>query len=276
MGFGDFLIQRSTRKFGDWEPLFLISLFGAVVLLPFVWTRIYDLFAEKGAPLAILFIASAVLFIAALLEFESLRRGKLSVVEPIWSFEVPAAAFLAYLLLGESISFVQVVIIVSLIVCLILLGLRHKNIRSSMFLEKGAMVALISAIFMGAANFFMGWGGRVTDPLMVNFFSDVFIAVISGVALLLRGRLIATFRDLRHNLKLLLPMAISDKVAWIAFVFSMTLAPIAIATAFSESYIIIAVLLGLVVNREKLHSHQKFGLIGAIIMAVALTLTISG
>lgn len=275
-GFGDFLIQKSTRKLGDWETLFLITLFGGIVLLPFVWTRIPSLFAEKGTPLTVLFIASVVLFIAALLEFESLRRGKLSVVEPIWSFEVPMAAFLAYILLGESISSVQIVIVVSLIVCLILLGLRHKDIKSSMFLEKGALIALISAIFMGGANFFMGWGGRVSDPLMVNFFSDVFIAILSGIVLLFRGRLASSFVDVKRNLKLLLPMAVSDKIAWIAFVFSMSLAPIAIATAFSESYIIIAVLLGLAVNKEKLHNHQKFGLIGAIMMAVTLTLTISG
>lgn len=274
-GFGDFLIQKSTRKLGDWETLFLITLFGGIVLLPFVWTRIPGIFAEKGMPLAILFIASVVLFIAALLEFESLKEGKLAVIEPIWSFEVPVAAFLAYVLLGENISFTQIVIIVSLILCLILLGLRHKNISSSMFLEKGAMIAFISAIFMGGANFFMGWGGRISDPLMINFFSDVFIAVISGAVLLFRGRLMSSFTDVGKNLRLLLPMAVSDKVAWIAFVFSMTLAPIAIATAFSESYIVIAVLLGLVVNKEKLHVHQKFGLIGAIIMALMLALTIS-
>ena len=39
-GFGDFLIQKSTRKFGDVETLFFISFFGAVVLFPFVFTVI--------------------------------------------------------------------------------------------------------------------------------------------------------------------------------------------------------------------------------------------
>jgi hypothetical protein len=31
-GFGDFLIQRSTRKVGDWETLFLFSILGGVQL----------------------------------------------------------------------------------------------------------------------------------------------------------------------------------------------------------------------------------------------------
>ncbi len=32
-GFGDFLIQRSARKLGDWETLFVITFFGVIVLL---------------------------------------------------------------------------------------------------------------------------------------------------------------------------------------------------------------------------------------------------
>jgi drug/metabolite transporter (DMT)-like permease len=32
-GFGDFLIQKNTRKIGDWDTLFFITLFGAAILL---------------------------------------------------------------------------------------------------------------------------------------------------------------------------------------------------------------------------------------------------
>lgn len=45
---------------------------------------------------------------------------------------------------------------------------------------------------------------------------------------------------------------------------------IGIATALSESYIIVAVLLGLVVNKERLDVHQKIGLIVAIAAAITL------
>lgn len=275
-GFGDFLIQKSTRKVGDWETLFLITLFGAVVLLPFVWSRIPALLVEMNATLVILVTTSVVLFIAALLDFEALRRGKLSIVEPIWSLEVPAAALLAYFLLGERITLTQTVIIFSLIICLILVGLRSKKLHSSMLFEKGAALALLGALFMGGANFFMGVSGRVSDPLMANFFTDAFIALITGAVLLSRGKLMSSFRDFRDNYTVLLPMSIADKVAWLAYVFSMSLAPIAISTAFSESYIIVAVLLGLAVNREKLMRHQKFGLAGALVMIVALAITVSG
>src|SRR3989338_11631757 len=96
-GFGDFLIQRSLRKIGDWETLFIISAVGCIVLLPFVWTGLHHLF-EPGSGKIILFSAGAVLFVAALLEFEALKRGKISVIEPTWSIEIPASIFLAYII----------------------------------------------------------------------------------------------------------------------------------------------------------------------------------
>ncbi|MCX6716650.1 MAG: hypothetical protein NTV72_01875 [Candidatus Taylorbacteria bacterium] len=39
-GIGDFLIQKSSRKFGDWIALFFIALISVVVLTPFVWKDI--------------------------------------------------------------------------------------------------------------------------------------------------------------------------------------------------------------------------------------------
>ena len=108
-GFGDFLIQKSTRKIGDWETLFVICAFGSLILLPFVWKDIPATFANNKG-LWILLAGSAILFIAALLDFEALKKGKLAVVEPIWSFEVPASALLAFFILGEKVDLLQIVL----------------------------------------------------------------------------------------------------------------------------------------------------------------------
>jgi uncharacterized membrane protein len=54
----------------------------------------------------------------------------------------------------------------------------------------------------------------------------------------------------------------------------MTLAPISISVAISESYIIIAVLLGYFVNKEKLRKHQIIGLTLAIVSAVYLAFSL--
>jgi len=142
-GFGDFLIQKSTRKFGNWETLFLITLFGAIVLLPFVYKDIPALFSEYWPQMPLVIGASAILLVAALLDFEALKQGKLSVVEPIWSLEVPVSALLAFFILQESISFMQSSLIAFLIAGLFLVSLKTKNLNRKAWLEKGAFIALL-------------------------------------------------------------------------------------------------------------------------------------
>jgi uncharacterized membrane protein len=50
----------------------------------------------------------------------------------------------------------------------------------------------------------------------------------------------------------------------------MMLAPIAISVSISQSYIIITVLLGMLVNKESLRRHQKAGLFLVIVSAIIL------
>lgn len=270
-GIGDFLIQRSTRKLGDFETLFLITLFGALVLLPFVYDDLPALFAaDMGTERVVLLAMALILFIAALFEFEALKRGKISVVEPVWSLEIPAAGLLAFFVLHERLDGVQMLLIVSLIIGLFLVSFRGKIFSRRHFLERGVLLSVLAAVTMGVANFFVGWGARLTDALLVNFVISIVITVLSAAYLLLRGRLHKTFRDLFMHRAPLLPMMVTDNAAWVAYAFSMTLVPIGIATALSESYIIIAVILGLAVGHERLQLHQKVGLVAAVIAAVIL------
>ncbi len=269
-GIGDFWIQKSTRKVGDLEALFFVTTFGALVLLPFVYRDIPALFAESSQTLVILGVLCIVLFIAAILDFEALRVGKLAIVEPIWSFEVPVSGLLAFFILNERIGGLQILLIIVLLAGLAFVSLKKQFAWKHLLLERGTILAFFAAVMMGGANFFMGWFSRLNDPLMGNFVTDIFIAVITGALLLLGGKLRKFVKDFRANRAILLQTSVADKAAWVAFAFAMTLAPIGIAVALSESYIIIAVLLGLAVNRERLERHQRIGLVTAIAAAIVL------
>jgi drug/metabolite transporter (DMT)-like permease len=94
--------------------------------------------------------------------------------------------------------------------------------------------------------------------------------VATGFYLVYKGFLKKTFLDMKGNFRFVITMSLLDVVAWVAYSFSMTLAPIAIATALAESYIIIAVLLGIFINKEKLLPHQRVGLVGALSVAIVL------
>lgn len=268
-GFGDWLIQKSTRRLGNIETLFIISIVGALILLPFIWKSLPGDLTDP-ARLSILILASVVLLVAAVIDFEALRQGKLSIVEPIWSLEVPVAAVLAFVILGEHITSFQITLLAILVISLMAVSFRGRLFRLSFFWEKGVLFALLGALAMGATNFIMGWGARMTDPLTINFFTDIFLACATGLYLWHHGRIRQTLGKARKNVGILLPMSIADKCAWVAFVYAMVLAPIGIATALSESYIIITVILGLYINKERLERHQKIGLVTAILSAIIL------
>ncbi len=268
-GFGDFLIQRSTRKFGDWETLFLITAFGTLILTPFVRNDLAQIFLSIDALKLLLFV-SGMMLVTALFDFEALKRGKIAVIEPVMAIEVPIAAILAFVVLNEAITAMQAVIIAVLLVGLILVSLRAHHLTKRIWLEHGVILAIIGSIFMGASNFIVGLASRITNPLVTNWFLSMIIAVVSFLYLLWKNRIKQLFQDIKKYPKFILTMSTFDNLAWVAFAFSMTLIPIAIAVAISESYIALAALLGLLVNRERLMAHQKVGLV--LSLAGALTL----
>lgn len=270
-GFGDFFIQKSTKKIGVWITLFVITLTGFIVLTPFAWRNAGSLFTFGRN---IFLIGGIAYFAAAFLDLEALRKGKLDIVEPIWSLEIVSSALLAVFLLGEMLSVFQTVFIISLIVSLVLVSLKSLNIQKSVLVEKGVYLAVIAAITMGIANFTIGVGSRSIDPITMKWGMDLFLTVGAFIFILKNKELKGISKKVKENKKTLFLMSLFDNSAWLAFGFSMVLAPISIAVAISESYIIIAVLLGYFVNKEKLRKHQIWGLVLALISAIYLVFSL--
>lgn len=269
-GIGDFLIQRSARRLGDWKTLFYIDALGWIVLLPLCFK---ELISASGTEIAILAAIGLFVPIAAILDFEALKKGKIAVVEPIFCLEIPVAAILAFFVLGETVTGAQTGLIAALVVSLALVSLSRFSVLKKMsFLEQGVRIAVLAAISMGVLNFSFGVGAREAAPLLASFFIRLMASSVSFIVLLSRKELKA--RHVASEARISLPMALFDTVAWTAFAYALTRTPVAIATAFSESYIVIAVLLGIFVSREKLRPHQYLGIVGAVICAVILATTL--
>jgi drug/metabolite transporter (DMT)-like permease len=273
-GIGDFLIQRSARKFGDWVALFYITAFGSIVLFPFIYRELPSLSADRIGIL-ILFGTGCAITLAALLIFESMRRGKLSVVEPIYAMEVPITAALGVVVAKEYLSWMQSALIVGLLVGILLVATRSFHHLKNIHAERGVWFAVLGTIGMGVANFLFGIGARETSPLMVNWFASVFIVIICILYLANTHRWGEVRHDLRHHKKLIVSMCIFDNLAWISYTVAVLTIPIAIAIGISESYIALAAILGIIFNREKLVAHQKLGLMMAALAVIILAFVTS-
>lgn len=270
-GLGDFLIQRSARKLGDWEALFYITAFGAVVLYPFVYQ---SLGALSPFDWVVLVGTSVVIFVAALLDFDALRVGKISVVEPIYAMEVPITIALSTLLVGELLSAEQLVLVMVLLAGIILVSNKHFSRLHVRTLERGVFVAILATVGMGLSNFLFGFAARSTTPLMINWFTCVFMALGTLGYLLYTGRGAKLITGMRRNPVLLLVVGACDNLAWVGFSSSTLYMPIGLATGLSESYIALAAILGLIYNKESLRPHQKVGLAVSVCAAVALAFVV--
>lgn len=269
-GIGDYLIEKSTRKFGDWGALFYITAFGSVVLLPFVWGGLGELF-QSPAEIVILLITSGVMLFAALFDFQALKVGKLSVIEPVNALEVPITVLLATFLLHEGLGLWPTILVAALLVGIFLVAVKGWHILKTIYLERGVWLAVIATTAMGVVNILFGVGSRVTDPLMMNWFLSVFIVIVTVLYLLFAKRLGEIVTDWRRDKKLLLAVSFFDNLGWVAFGAGALFAPIALVIGISESYVAFGAILGLTLNKEKLQKHQWAGLVVVIVAVVVLS-----
>ena len=265
-GVGDFLIQRTARRIGDWEALLAITAFGALALTPFV---LGDLgFVREN--FSVLLLVSGTLFAASLLDFEALKQGKIAIIEPVMALEVPVSATLAFVLISEEVNALQALLIAVIIAGIVLVSLKSTHLKEKKWIEKGAVLAVLASALMGASGFLVGFASRETSPFIANWFSSLFMAVACLAYLSFKGRLAGAWEDFMQNKRLVLAVSFVDNAAWVCFAFAVITIPIAIAMALSESYVALAALLGVVVSKERLLNHQRLGVFVVIAGAVVL------
>ncbi len=268
-GVGDFLIQRSARRFGSWIAIFLITVSAAFVLFPFIYKELPFLFTNVKS-LIILFLASLLITFASITNFEALRIGKISIIEPVYAFEIPITTLLAAVMIKEYLTLTQWLLICGVILGIILVSTESVKGLRRVQLEKGVFLAICATICMGAVNFLFGVGSRETSPLLINWFTSLFLAIVSLGFLIKNKEWTKIGGYWRHKKKLIMGVCFFDNLAWIAYSYSALYIPIAIATGISESYIVLASLLGLVINKEKIKKHQFVGLFAVVFSVIIL------
>lgn len=269
-GFGDFFIQKTTRAVGSWKALFFIGIVGLIGLFPFVKN---DLTTLNSANFLLLGLLGIVIVFAALFDFEALRQGKISIIEPIVGLELPITVGLSLTLANEALSSLQLFLIGIVFIGIMLAITAHHTYLHyhKRIFERGVILAGIGAIGMALTNFLVGVSSQDISPLITIWFAHSLLAVVCGIYILYKGEFGSLIHDLSNYPKPIIGQSILDNVAWVSFAKATTFIPIAIATTISESYIALAVLLGLFVNHEKLRKHQVIGLVLATIGVITLS-----
>lgn len=271
-GFGDFFIQRSARKFGDWESIFAIELTGLIILFPFVARDVVQLPIYAPREIAILLAVAITFFISSFLGVESLKRGKLSVVESVGAIEIIVAGIISYFIFSEVISSQKLFFILIVIFGILLVALKPHHLKKETWIEKGAILGLFGSLLMGLTDFMVGFGSREVSPLLAIWVTCAVMAFLIAIYFFSTGRISHFLKDSKKNFPLMVSVGILDNFAWLSFAFATLFVPIVIALALSESYIILATLLGIYINREKLFIHQIAGILLAITGVIVISI----
>ncbi|VVB60508.1 EamA-like transporter family protein [uncultured archaeon] len=273
-GFGDFFIQRETRRVGNLESLAFISIIGSLGLFPFVIPELPLLFTLQNVLL--LFFISMVGFVVAMLDFEALREGKLSVVEVILEIELPITAMLGYLFFGETLSFIQLATVFLIFAGIIMISVESfsGDRRSKKRLEKGVLLAVFTAVGMGLANFLTAFGSKQVSPLMVTWMPWLVISIISLFFVHRREGFGSMLKNASRFRRLILVTGVFDTLGWLLYAVALVNNELAITTAITESYPAIGVLLGVWLNKEEILPHQYAGAALALAASVALALIV--
>lgn len=274
-GFGDYFVQRAARGIGSLRSLFFISLFGTLVLAPF---GIAGLPTLVGQPQLILLLAVAVVIslFADYTNVEVLKQGKISVIEPVLGLELIFALVIGVAILREHISLSQVLLAIAVFGGIILTSMRNaphrwwQRRRRPWILERGVVLAVLSALLLALGDIFTGLSSQATNPLMTIWIIQAFITVFILALFVAHGELTDVFRQARKFWSPVLLQSVLDNVAWIGFAYAVTTLPISITVAITESYGALATLLGIFWNKEKLQSHQYAGILLALAAAITL------
>lgn len=271
-GLGDFLIQKTVKKVDIFISLFWTCLFAVITISPFVYSKLLSLNFEQ---IAFLSIAGLIAFIGAYLHLRALKYGKLVIIEAIVGLELIFTIFLASIFLQESLFFWQIILIFLILVSITLVSIEFSRFKDINLLEKGSLLALAGAFFFAASNFLISYSAlkivNNIDPLIAIFFPWLIICLLS-LFIILKENKISHFIGISfRNRKLIIAMVTVDLLAWLAFLFSVINSSLSLSIAIAASYPVVAAILALYVNKEKITNIQK----GALVLVFLLTFLIA-
>lgn len=268
-GFGDFFIQKSIRRIGLHETLFIVAAGASVALAPFVWQEALLLSLRD---ILMLTGVSLIMYAYSFVLFSALKRGKLSVVESVSGLELPLTVLLSIFIAQETLSFGQGVLVGAVIVGIFLAVTKNVNhLRGRSAFEKGAWLAFGAVMLSSLTNFLVGISAKQISPLLAIWVIHCILMALRGAVLLYLGNVGKLVRCVRANPVLGVSAVVCDNAAWVGFALAVPLIGIAVTTTISESYIALAALLGIFVNGERLRVHQFVGASIAIIGVIVFT-----
>lgn len=248
-------LQRGARVLDGRAMLFWILLAGTSVVIPVA--LIVDGFEGPFTPRSLIVpvLAGLIANVGFLCLAQALRAGSISVVAPIIALEGGLGTLLS-IGLGERPSPLALILLAIAVAGTVMVSY-EPGARAA----KGALWALAAALCYAAVLTALGY---TDQPALTSAGLVRSISLLAAVPLLL----LATTRDPRGSLRLLLLAGALDAAGIASFAFAAAIGPSSVATVAASQFGTVAALIGIVFLRERLAPSQY---VGIAVTALAIT-----
>jgi drug/metabolite transporter (DMT)-like permease len=248
-----------------------IGIIGSIAVTPFIIKDLPYIFTVGN--MVFLFSLGLVVFVAAIFNFQALKEGKLAVVDVVLTLELPITIILSIFFFQEILSLLQVVMILSMMIGIILIATEKFSIYKQL-IEKGVYIAIVAAVLTGAVNFMVATGSKVVSPMMAVWAPWVLMTIFCLIVIAYRKGFGTFVSKAKEHTSLILFMGIFDTVAWVFYAYAVQDYEISIITAIAGGYPAIAMLMGLIFNKESIKWYQYIGAGIALIASFVLAMTL--
>lgn len=265
-GIGDFLIQRVVKKVGDFQTLLWIDLIAGLVLIPFVLGDLPAIFSRANMMSLILMTFIDLLY--GLFLFKAYDQGKLSVVEVVMIGELPFTIILGLIFFRERLDILQICVIALIIIGIFLISKTRSTwldkakgffTGKSFVWEKGVLLAIAAFIFSAIYNFLTAVNARNISAFTAVWFPWMLSSLLLFVYISYNRGLKSLWQNSINNKRLILLTGIIDTAAWVFYAFATAREELSIITAIVAGYAVIAMVLGVKYNKERISTWQYFG-----------------
>ena len=274
-GTADYMSRSQSERVGYYRTIIyshMVTLLVVLVLIPIVSPNL----AFPVYPVLALIGAGVINFVAFVFLYRAFHRGVVSVVAPLVYTYPAVTAVLAVVILGASLSIMQVVALAGIIAGVILLSTRFSELYAYMRgagapgLTKGVGMALGASLCFGMVYIGIGYAAPSVSVVLPVMFLRI-IAISAGFLLAPVLRQEAKPSRLVFS-KTMIAMGVLEAFGFLAFTYGIEAAGSAlpVVTALSGMGGAVAASYGLAFLKERLEPNQMLGVLLSLAGVFAL------
>lgn len=268
-GFGvaDFMAKAILNKVSAFRTVLISQSIGSVLYV--FLTLVYDLALPEMSLLLLALLSGSLSAVVLFSFYKALSIGKASLVSPVSSCLTVVAVVLSFLILGETLTGPQIIVVASVFLGMMLVAFETSVTKSAS--SNMSMLFALVVVFVGGANTIIQKLIAASGHYLLGFCLTRLVMVGFLFSLMpLFGRETTTARVPRMHMKMAL-LGVLDVTAFFAWFMGLGQGLVSIVTPIANSSPTITIILAHIFLRERVLLHQRIGIVTIILGVVFLS-----